>query len=1036
MLRQGELPPRAEPAPPGTERLRPTARRRLLTCVVAVPHDESMTGRQADPEAVGATLLDLKSRIAGICHAYHGTVRDSDAAAFTIVFGWPQSRENDVLNAVVAARQLVRGRAGGPAGRSPHRPLPLGVGVATGEVVTRQSPEAPFLLGDLAEQAGILARAASQGQVLVAPFTWQLVSHAARGSRAPAGTAFPGDGSAAMALDDIDAGAASIRRRWKGRYIGRETELGLLNEALNAVRDRGAGQLVTLLGEPGVGKTRLSLEFERLVGPDAIVLRGRCRLYDNGVPYRPIQEIIEQAAGAAAPGAWLTSIGVGQEVRDVILAVLGRGRERTGGQTPWAVGRVMAAITQRLPAVVIVDDVQHAPPEVLDLLAALAEPLRSMPVLMICLARPELLQDRPGWGTGWPSARTLTLPPLGEAESRLLLAQLIREGAGGADPGWPDATRSELVATAAGNPLFLEQLARHLQENPQGHTAFPPALHGLLASRLDLLPQNERALLERGAVEGDLFHLESVAAGPGPGGSAAISGPGLDRALDALIRRDLVAPVAGGGLGGRSAVGFRHRLIREAAYAMLTRADRARLHEQHADWLSRLTPPEPAGPARQASHLEQAHEHLLAIGDPGRRAAAIAARAGRLLTDAAQQAHRSGELAAETGFIERARRMLGPQSAAAAELLPILASALVEAGTFDRAADVAALGASEGARLGLPGARWRSAVELERTRLYTRPDAVDVGAGLAMVRQASEVFTHLGDDLGLARAHYLHAELLWMNGAPDSAREHCEQQVRHAQRIAAGFEVAAGQAYIAWSLVDGRTPVPQGLRRLTELTAEAAGDRVARLGLVGFQAVLLSMAGERDAGALMEQSRRGLADLDLNMTGAAMALFDARIRLRAGDHRGAEGAIQDALRTGRRGGDRWVESTALVDLAHVVISAGRPREAARAIAEIDTVPAPHDTEWVVRRLTAHALFTSLSANHEAAVDQASDAVARVDGTQFLPLRSHAHWTRALALHRAGHHDQAVRARETARSLALAKGDLAFATSLDPFPPPG
>ena len=116
VLRQGELPPRAEPAPPGTERLRLTARRRLLTCVVAVPHDESMTGRQADPEAVGATLLDLKSRIAGICHAYHGTVRDSDAAAFTIVFGWPQSRENDVLNAVVAARQLVRGRAGGRPG--------------------------------------------------------------------------------------------------------------------------------------------------------------------------------------------------------------------------------------------------------------------------------------------------------------------------------------------------------------------------------------------------------------------------------------------------------------------------------------------------------------------------------------------------------------------------------------------------------------------------------------------------------------------------------------------------------------------------------------------------------------------------------------------------------------------------------------------------------------------------------------------------------------------------------------------------------
>jgi hypothetical protein len=186
----------------------------------------------------------------------------------------------------------------------------------------------------------------------------------------------------------------------------------------------------------------------------------------------------------------------------------------------------------------------------------------------------------------------------------------------------------------------------------------------------------------------------------------------------------------------------------------------------------------------------------------------------------------------------------------------------------------------------------------------------------------------------------------------------------------------------------------------------------------------------------MEQSRQGLADLDLSMTGAAMALFDARMRLRAGDHRGAEEAIQDALRTGRRGGDRWVESTALVDLAHVVIATGRQQEAARAIAEIDTVPAPHDTEWRVRRMTAHSLFASLSENHEAAVRQASDAAARVDGTQFLPLRGHAHWTRALALYRAGHLDRAVRAQETARALAQAKGDLAFATSLNPFPPLG
>jgi DNA-binding SARP family transcriptional activator len=1035
VLRHAELPPAAGPVPRAIGQSRATPRRRLLTCVVAVPHGAVVSGGQADPEAVRAVLLDLRSQIVRVSDAYHGTVRDSEAAAFTIIFGWPGVRENDVLNAVAAASQLVGGRPGRAAGPGLRRSLPLGIGVATGEVITTPGADAPLLLGDLAEQAGALARAAGRGQVLVAPSTWQLVSHAAEGSPASADAAFPGGDSAVMALADVDADAASIRRTWEGPYIGREADLRLLDSGFGAVHQAdGGARLVTVLGEPGVGKTRLSLEFERLVRPDAVVLRSRCRLYDEDIPYRSVQEILEQAADGAAPEEWLARIGVGADVSEVILAVLGRSQDRTGGQVRWAISQVMATITQHFPAVVIIDDVQHASPELLDLLEALAMPLREMPVLLICLARRELLQTRPGWGNTWRSATTLTLRPLSEAQSRMLLAQLIAEDA---DPVLSESTRDEMVATAAGNPLYLEQLARHLQEQPGSPASFPPALHGLLASRLDLLPQEERMVLERGAIEGDTFHLESVAAGLGMRTSAEITSPGMDRALDALIRRDFVVPVAGGGLGGRPAVGFRHRLIREAAYAMLTRADRARLHEQYADWLSQLTPPDLAGPAAPASHLEQAHEHLMAIGDPGHRAADIAARAGQLLAEAARQAHRSGELAAEIGFQDRARRMLGPQSAAAAELLPALASALIEAGTFDRAAEIAALGAREGTRLGLPTVHWRSVVEHERTRLYASPGTVDVTAGLDVVRRATGIFIARGDDLGLARAHYLHAELLWMNGRPDDAMEQCEQQVRHARRIGAGFEVAVGQAYIAWSLVDGCTPVRQGLGRLAGLTAEAEGDRVAWLGLLGFRAVLQSMAGQQeDAGALMEQSRRGLAALDLNMTGAAMAIFDARMRHRTADYTGAEEAIHDALRTGRRGGDRWVQSTALVDLAHVIIAAGRLRDAPRVIADIDTMPAPRDTEWLARRLTALSSFASATADHGAAIRHASDAVNLVEGTQFLALRSHAHWFRAIALHRAGDLDGAVTERETARALALAKGDLPLVASLDSFPPSG
>jgi tetratricopeptide (TPR) repeat protein len=994
-----------------------------VTCVAAVPQPGDRGPVPADPEAARAGLLSLRDRMSGVCAEFHGALRDGTAGAVTGVFGWPVAREDDALKAVAAAAAIAAA-PGGP---------PPGVGVATGEAVAPPDVHAPFLFGDLAEQAVALARRARPGQVLLAAPAWRLVAHAAQGSPAT---------GLAMALAGIDLSAAAVRRSRGGPYLGRDAELGVLTRALASVAASRAGQLVTVTGEPGTGKTRLSLEFERLARPGAVVLRGRCRPPGEDVPYRPFQEIIEQAAAGGRPADWLARAGVATGAAQAVLAMLGQGPQRTSGPLPWAIGQVLAAVTGPHPAVLIIDDVQHAAPEVAGLLDELAGQLHEVPVLLVCLARPELRQAQPNWGRGWEQAATLALGPLDDTHSRALLAWLAAPpgGAGRAADGDPDGelpavTRDRVIATAGGNPLFLEQLARHLREQPDGQVTVPPALQGLLASRLDLLSATERTVLERGSIEGDVFHQEAVGARPGPGGTAAVTGPVLDQVLDALLRRDLIVPVASG-LGGRPAFGFRHRLIREAAYAMLTRADRAVLHEQHAAWLAGLDPPAAAGEELQAAHLELAHGHLTALGDPADQADRIAARAGPLLTRAAAGAHRRGDLTAEIGLLDRARRMLAPQPEAAAGLLPILASALAEAGTFGRAAEVAQAGERAGLELGLPAVHWRSAVERERARLYADPARADTEAALATVGQATGVFTTLGDDLGLARSYYLRAELLWMKGQPDSALRQCERQVRHARQAGAGFEAAVGQTYLAWSLVDGCTPVRQGLRRLTGLIAEAGDDPVARLGLVGFMAVLRSMAGEPDADALMRQSRRGLADLGLNMTGAAMAIFDARMRLRAGDYPGAEQAVSEALRTGQQAGDRWVQSTALADLAHVLLAQGRHEDAVRAVKAIDTAPAPRDTEWRVRRLTAQSALAALSASHATAIRRADAAVAAAEGTQFLMLRCHAQATRAAVLRRAGRAAEAAAAQSAAQALARAKGDITLLTGVGAAAPGG
>jgi DNA-binding SARP family transcriptional activator len=1020
VLRHGDLPGRAAPVPravalvPGPAPAPEAARRRPVTCVAAVPPQAGGGLAPADPEAVRTVLLSLQARMSGAVAEFHGALHDGSAGAVTGVFGWPVAREDDVLKAVAAAAAI----AAVPDGLAP------GVGVVTGEAVAPPEAGAPFLFGDLAEQAAALARRAGPGQVLVAAPAWQLVAHAAQGSPAAEGTA--------VALASIDPSAAAVRRSAGGPYLGRDAELGLLSRALASVAASQAGQLITVTGEPGAGKTRLSLEFERLARPGAVVLRGRCRPPGEDVPYRPFQEIIEQASAGSRPADWLARTGVTAGAVQAVLAMLGHGQQRTSGPLPWAIGQVLAAVAGPHPAVLVIDDVQNAAPEAAELLDGLAAPLQQVPVLVVCLARPELQQVLPLWGRGWEQAATVALRPLDETHSRALLARLTGPpgaAAGDIDGGLPAGTANQVIATAGGNPLFLEQLTRHLREQPGSQVTVPPALHGLLASRLDLLSTAERTILERGAIEGDVFHQEAVASGRGPGGAAAVTGPVLDQVLDALLRRDLIVPVASG-FGGRPAFGFRHRLIREAAYAMLTRADRAALHEQHAAWLAGLIPPAPASAELQAAHLERAHGHLTAIGDPGNQADLIAARAGPLLTAAAGRAHRRGELTAEIGLLDRARQMLAPQPVAAAGLLPILASALAEAGTFGRAAEVAEAGARAGLELGLPAVRWRSVVERERARLYADPGAADIATALTAVRQATRVFTTLGDDLGLARSYYLRAELLWMKGQPDSALRQCERQVRHARQAGAGFEAAVGQTYLAWSLVDGCTPVRQGLRRLTGLIAEAGDDPVARLGLVGFMAVLRSMAGEPDADALMRQSRRGLADLGLNMTGAAMAIFDARMRLRAGDYPGAEQAVSEALRTGQQAGDRWVQSTALADLAHVLLAQGRHEDAVRAVKAIDTAPAPRDTEWRVRRLTAQSALAALSASHATAIRRADAAVAAAEGTQFLMLRCHAQATRAAVLRRAGRAAEAAAAQSAAQALARAKGDITLLTGDD------
>ena len=379
----------------------------------------------------------------------------------------------------------------------------------------------------------------------------------------------------------------------------------------------------------------------------------------------------------------------------------------TGVDTGWAFLQLIVAVARERPVVVVVDDVHWAEPTFLDLLLDVAARLRDLPVLIVLVTRPELMEDRPTWSGSVRTATTMRLGPLSATASNALLAAI----SGGR---LQQDEERQITDTAGGNPLFLEQLVAYVGEG-RSTDALPPALHALLAARLDRLDTVERSVLALGAVVGDRFETAAVHAL-----ATDVSRAEIEQACDRLVEHDLLTEQAG---GDGVALRFRHALIRDTAYSTLAKSARTRPSRA-----TRLL----AGGAWKRPSRRRREDRVRSGRRPAamrRRSTAglgmeLAARAGRHLAAAARVAHAQGDLLGEIGFLERSLRLLGYEREEGVELLPALVSALFEAGSFDRAEEVAELAVSASASVGLPRVQARAAVERERIYLARRPEDV------------------------------------------------------------------------------------------------------------------------------------------------------------------------------------------------------------------------------------------------------------------------------------------------------------------------
>ena len=876
-----------------------------------------------------------------VIERYGGKVESVLGSTLMASFGVPLAHEDDAARAVHAASELS------------SRPDAARCGIATGEILVDASRgnHLPLTGAPVTEAAGLASHAAD-GEVLIAGQTRSLLRGTARMEAA--------DHPAAWHLVELLPKPAPLSQPPAAPLIGRELELGQLNDAVDRVRAEGTVHLFTILGAPGIGKSRLGQELAWRVAGEATVLAGRCLPYGEGITFWPLREILGES-GAQGPAA--------EAVGDAIAGDPSIGRE----EIFLAFLRLLESIARERPVVVVFEDVHWAEPTLLDLIAYLAERGRGVPILLLCLARPELLEQRPTWAVGKPNTGSLLLERLTDPEAEELIDRLA--------PELDAATRVRVQDVAEGNPLFLSQILALLAEEgpPAGEIPIPATIQAILAARLDRLGPGERAAVERAAVIGKELWAGAVATL-----LPERARPFAARHLEALVRKEMLSP-ARSVIDGEDALRFRHVLIQQAAYRAVPKPLRASLHQEFADWLEGVD-----GASEYAEiagyHLEQAHRLKLELGASRDQEHELAGRAADLLALAGRRAFGRGDMPASVGLLERASSLLPDDAAEAPRLRSDLGYALFEIGEVRRA-DAALAQAEERARESGDRATELSAmVKRGDLSLYTDPTSVDPDELERQTERAIEELAGLGDDSGLSRAWTALSDVLYLTGRLLEAGRATELAAEHARRVGSRREEAWAMGAYGFCLIEGPTPVPEAIARLERVLAEADENPVMAANLNGFLAVQEAMGGRiDDARARMAVGLSLTRDLGLRWQAGVHSLLGGYVEQLCGDPAAAERAMLEAQEVFREIDDRWFLSTVAVDLPRVVYRQGRYEDAAALVEGIDAWPAPADLEWQIKRRGVRALLLARDGHGEEGEALAREAVALAAASQYLLL---------------------------------------------------
>ena len=904
--------------------------RKVVTVLFSDVTGSTALGERLDPESLRRVMSRYFDVMSAALERHGATVEKFIGDAVMAVFGLPLVHEDDALRAVRAAADMRDELAhlNEELERDYGIRLENRTGINTGEVVAGNPATGQRLVtGDAVNVAARLEQAAAPGQTLLGEATYRLVRDAVEAAPVdPLSVKGKTDELAPMLLLDVVAGAEPFARRLESELVGRERELDLLRHAYRRTVDEDSCHLFTILGAAGIGKSRMAQEFLAELGETATVVSGRCLSYGEGITYWPLVEILEQLGSEEKLVQFLEGEPEARAIVNTVLNAIGLAE---GGaspeEIPWAVRKLLEALAREQPLVVVFDDLQWAEPTFLDLVEHVADLSRDAPILALCIARPELLDDRPGWAGGKLNATSILLEPLSEDAAQALIENLL------AGAELAPALRARVSAAAEGNPLFVEQMLAMLNEDgtADSDVFVPPTIQALLAARLDRLGEDERTVIERASVIGKEFWAGALA-------ELVPDGTPTAQALQLLVRKELIRPQRSTVFPFAEAFRFRHQLVRDAAYAAMAKELRAELHERFAGWLEgeRSEFDEIVG-----YHLEQAFHYRSQLGPLDDHGRELGARAGARLAAAGERALVRADMPAAAGLLERALAVLPSDAERRTELRLALADALGEI-DLDAAEKVLDSVIDNAVASRDRADEWRARLMLGWVQLHNQRISAQDAAEVA--QRGLGALTELEDDMGLARAWRLRSQAANMDGNVNLIGTSMRAVAEHARRAGDARLATEADFWIGFAAYFGDTPLSEA-RAIWEEVSSRAATPLRQTHAEFWWGCLEGLGGNLEAGiAAVAHARSRYAELGMRAFYGGSANPQAELEVLAGDPVAAEKTLREGLRELEQLGDVSYRSTLLVQLGEAVYEQGRLDAADDVLTEAESLSAPDD----------------------------------------------------------------------------------------------